>query len=94
MAKQTDPARTKKRKKAVRKRPAPVLIKLYDGKKFEGTVPSFANITLEEMRSWRDDRGSNPEVIIAATVLHLDVALLTANSGFGRLDKLVKVRKL
>ncbi|MGB3868218.1 MAG: hypothetical protein WBG34_12285 [Flavobacteriales bacterium] len=46
------------------------------------------------MRSWRDDRGSNPEVLIAATVLHLDVALLTANSGFGRLDKLVKVRKL
>ncbi len=34
------------------------------------------------------------DAIIAATALHLDISLLTADSGFDRLDKLVKVRKL
>ncbi|MEO7080955.1 MAG: type II toxin-antitoxin system VapC family toxin [Flavobacteriales bacterium] len=34
------------------------------------------------------------DAIIAATALHLDIPLLTADSGFDRLDKLVKVRKL
>ncbi|MCB0772471.1 MAG: hypothetical protein KDB93_03765 [Flavobacteriales bacterium] len=28
----------------------------YDAKKYAGTVPAFAEITLEEMRAWRDDR--------------------------------------
>jgi len=56
MAKQIEPVRTKKLKKAVRKRPVPVLLKPFDAKKFLGMIPAFANITLEEMRSWRDDR--------------------------------------
>ena len=34
------------------------------------------------------------DAIIAATALHLDIPLLTADSGFDRLDKLMKVRKL
>ena len=34
------------------------------------------------------------DAIIAATALHLDIPLLTADNGFDRLDKLVKVRKL
>ncbi|HMN06687.1 MAG TPA: hypothetical protein PKD45_13280 [Flavobacteriales bacterium] len=31
-------------------------IQPYDAKKYAGTVPAFAEITLEEMRAWRDDR--------------------------------------
>ncbi|MBK9421688.1 MAG: PIN domain-containing protein [Flavobacteriales bacterium] len=34
------------------------------------------------------------DAIIAATALHLDIPLLMADSGFDRLDKLVKVRRL
>jgi predicted nucleic acid-binding protein len=34
------------------------------------------------------------DAIIAATAFYLDIPLLTADSGFDRLDELVKVRKL
>ena len=53
MAKRIEPVRTKKRKKAVRKRPVPVLLKPFDAKKYPGMIPAFGNITLEEMCSWR-----------------------------------------
>lgn len=54
----------KGKRSPVRKRAAKVsraksqqhYVKLFDAKKFEGTVPAFANVTLEEMRAWRDDR--------------------------------------
>jgi hypothetical protein len=56
MGKVIDKAKRTKPRKAVRVKRTTRLIKLYDAKKFEGTVPSFANVTLEEMRAWRDDR--------------------------------------
>lgn len=34
------------------------------------------------------------DAIIAATAIHLDIPLLTADSGFNRLDKLITVRML
>lgn len=52
------------KKKPMRKRATKVsrttargqYVKLFDAKKFQGIIPAFAEITLEEMRSWRDDR--------------------------------------
>ena len=48
--------RTTTLKKTLRKRSAGGLTKAYDAKKFAGSVPAFATITLEEMKAWRDDR--------------------------------------
>lgn len=56
MGKALDKIERTKPRKAVHVKRSTRLIKLYDAKKFEGTVPSFANVTLEEMRDWRDDR--------------------------------------
>jgi hypothetical protein len=56
MAKPDEQARSKKRKKPVRKRTSPMVPKPFDAKKFLGMIPAFSKITLEEMRAWRDDR--------------------------------------
>ena len=56
MGKALDKIKRTKPKKAAPVKRSTRLIKLYDAKKFAGTVPSFANVTLEEMRKWRDDR--------------------------------------
>ena len=32
------------------------LVKPYDAKKYDGSVPAFASVVAEEMKSWRDDR--------------------------------------
>ena len=48
--------RTTALKKTLRKRSTIGLTAAYDAKKFAGSVPAFANITLEEMKAWRDDR--------------------------------------
>lgn len=55
---------TKEKPKRVRKRAVKVsrtknraaYVKLFDAKKFQGMIPAFAAITLEEMKAWRDDR--------------------------------------
>lgn len=56
MGKELDKSKKRKPGKTPRVKRSSRLIKLYDAKKFEGTVPSFANVSLEEMRAWRDDR--------------------------------------
>ena len=56
MGKTLDKSKKRKAGKTPQVKRSSRLIKLYDAKKFEGTVPSFANVTLEEMRAWRDDR--------------------------------------
>jgi len=48
--------RTGTLRKVLRKRSNGSLSKPYDAKKYAGSVPAFANITLEEMKAWRDDR--------------------------------------
>lgn len=43
-------------RKPVVRRKRESFAKPYDAKKFAGTVPAFAEITADEMKSWRDDR--------------------------------------
>jgi len=47
---------TKRAAKAVPNKRHSRMNKPYNAKQFEGTVPAFANVTMEEMRAWRDDR--------------------------------------
>lgn len=56
MANDTTKSKATKRKKPVRRKKACPYVKPYEAKKFAGTVPAFAHVTLEEMRTWRDDR--------------------------------------
>ncbi len=51
------PMRVRKRAvKSARAKSRAEYVKLFDAKKFQGMIPSFAAITLEEMQAWRDDR--------------------------------------
>ncbi|MBL0127459.1 MAG: hypothetical protein IPP83_08345 [Flavobacteriales bacterium] len=43
-------------KKTSRSKKTDVLVKPYDAKKYAGSVPAFASVVAEEMKSWRDDR--------------------------------------
>lgn len=43
------------RKRTVSKKPQR-FVHPYDAKKFIDTIPAFANVMAEEMKSWRDDR--------------------------------------
>lgn len=43
-------------KRAKRKKTKETFAKPYDAKKYEGSVPAFASVVAEEMKSWRDDR--------------------------------------
>ena len=42
-------------KKATRNTKTTGLVKPYDAKKYAGSVPAFASVDAEEMKSWRDD---------------------------------------
>ncbi len=66
MSKPAPKAGTVRRKRAAQRKKAPShtarqakvepYTQPYDATKYAGTVPAFADMTLEEMRSWRDDR--------------------------------------
>jgi len=43
-------------KRGVGKKTKQTFAKPYDAKKYQGSVPAFASVVAEEMKSWRDDR--------------------------------------
>lgn len=48
--------RSSARRKPVVRRNGKSYAQPYDAEKFAGTVPAFADVTAEEMKTWRDDR--------------------------------------